>query len=106
MKSLELIAHVGDWKDVYRNVNTGIAFVHDGITGVRHSCHSNIDVSGSISGMKARGYWGKKDRCITCNGNTYNIDTLVIQNDLDRIASEACMCPACKERRLKNGLNK
>ena len=102
MKTLELIAHVGDWKDVYRNVNTGIAFVQDGSTGIQHSCHANIDASGSIRGMKERGYWGKKDRCIKCNGFIYNIDTLVIHDDLDRIASDNCMCQACKERRLKN----
>lgn len=101
-KTLEYVKHIGDYKDLYRNTNTGIAFINDGSTGLRHSCHSNIDASGSIRGMKERGFWGKKDRCIKCNGFIYNIDTLVIHDDLDRIASENCMCQACKARRLKN----
>ena len=100
-KTLELIAHVGDYKDVYRNKTTGIAFIADGSTGLRHSCHANIYDSGSIRGMKARGYWNKKDRCVRSNGFIYNIDTYVVSGELDKIAAQYCLCDACRER--KNG---
>ena len=98
-KTLELIAHVGDYKDVYRNKTTGIAFIADGSTGLRHSCHANIDNSGSIRGMKERGYWNKKDRCVRSNGYIYNIDTFIVTDCLDSIVANYCMCQACIERK-------
>lgn len=99
MKTLSLIAHVGDWQDVYRNTNTGIAFVQDGNTGMRHSCHANISSGGSIRGMKEMGYWGKKDRTVKCNGYIYNVDTYVVTDKLDAVAAEYCQCIGCQDRR-------
>ena len=98
-KTLEIIAHVGDFKDVYRNKTTGIAFVQDASSGCRYSCHSNIDITGSIRGMKSNGYWGKKDRCIKSNGYIYNIDTMIKSDTFEMIAADYCMCAACVERR-------
>ncbi len=40
----------------------GTAWIEDGRTGLGISVHANISSSGSVSDMKARGYWGKKDR--------------------------------------------
>ncbi len=101
MKTLELIAHIGDWKDVYRNVNTGIAFVQDGSTGMRHSCHANIDASGSVRGMKKLGYWGKDDRTVKCNGTIYNVSSYVVSDELDKVAAKYCECIGCLKRKGK-----
>ncbi len=101
MKTLEHIAHVGDYKDVYRNTITGIAFVQDGSTGMRHSCHANIDASGSIRGMKKLGYWGKDDRTVKCNGTIYNVSSYVVSDELDKIAAQYCECIGCLKRKGK-----
>lgn len=95
---------IGDAKpyaDLYRDDRTGIAWVVDGSTGIRHSCHSNIGISGSVRRMKNMGFWGKKDRIRRSNGFNYNIDTFVVIDELDRIAAEYCNCEACLERRAK-----
>lgn len=70
-------------------------------TGLGHSCHPNIDKSGSVIGMKQRGYWNKTDRVVQSHGWKYNIDRFVIDktDKLDLIVSEECMCQACIERR-------
>ena len=94
----KLIGNVSDYQRLYRDDKTGIAWVEDGSTGLGHSCHANIDASGSIRGMKDRGYWGKKDRCVRSHGFIYNIDTYVVSGVLDKIAADACMCEACLER--------
>lgn len=77
---------------LYRDDRTGIAWVEDGTTGMGHSCHPNIDATGSIRGMKKLGYWNAKDRCVRSHGFIYNIDHLVSSDELDRIAAEHCRC--------------
>ena len=99
-KTLELIAHVDDFKDVYRNKTTGIAFVYDASSGCRYSCHSNIDATGSIRGMKSNGYWKKNDRCIRSNGCIYNIDTMIKSDYFEMVAANYCMCESCLERKM------
>ena len=42
-------------------MKNGIATIYDPSTGLIHSCHPNINVTGSIRGMKKLGYWGKND---------------------------------------------
>lgn len=49
---------------LFRDTKTGIAWVEDGASGNAHSCHPNISDSGSIRGMKDRGYWDKKARTV------------------------------------------
>lgn len=51
--------------------------------------------------MKEQGYWKKKDRIVRSHGWAYNIDTLVIDGELDKIVADECRCQACIERRLK-----
>lgn len=97
----EFIREVKSYAKLYRDSKTGIAWIEDGLTGIGHLCHANIDASGSVRGMKKLGYWGKKDRVRRSNGFNYNIDTFVVSGELDKIAAEYCNCEACIERRAK-----
>ena len=97
-----LIRELGDYKTLYRDDNNGIAWIEDGGTGCGYSCHSNIDATGSVRGMKNLGYWRKDDRTARSHGFIYNIDTLVYddKNELEKlIADRECKCAACLERR-------
>lgn len=77
---------------LYRDPKTGIAWVEDGTTGSGHSCHPNISSSGSVRGMKDRGYWGKHDRTVRSHGWIYNIDHVSVSGELDEIARLHCRC--------------
>lgn len=78
---------------------TGIAWVENGKVGCSHSAHPNIDATGSVRGMKNRGYWKKDARTVRTNGYIYNIDSLVVTDEYDQIAADNCTCSACVERR-------
>lgn len=92
---------VGPHAELYRDPKTGIAWVKDGSTGLGHSCHSNIAATGSVSGMKNLGYWGRNDRTVKNHGFIYNIDTFIVneKDPYDMLAAEYCQCEACVERR-------
>lgn len=77
---------------LYRDPKTGIAWVANGESGCGHSAHPNIDATGSIRGMKAQGYWRKADRCIRSHGSIYNIDKLIVSDELDEVARQHCKC--------------
>ena len=77
---------------LYRDTRTGIAWVADGESGCGHSAHPNIDATGSIRGMKERGYWRKDDRAVRSHGFIYNIDSLVVSDTLDQTARDHCRC--------------
>lgn len=96
----QLIRKITPYKTLYRDDKNGIAWIEDGSTGLGHSCHSNIDTSGSVAGMKARGYWGKRDRTVRSHGFIYNVDSVVVTRELDEIAENECRCIGCLERRL------
>ena len=87
-----LIKDLGNYKVLYRDSKTGIAFVENGSTGNTHSCHANIDATGSVRGMKKLGYWRKDSRTARCHGTIYNIDSLVVTDKLDEVAREHCRC--------------
>lgn len=97
----QFIKEVKPYAKLYKDTNTGIAWIEDGSTGCGHSCHANIDSSGSVRGMKSLGYWGKEDRTIRSHGFIYNIDSFVVdkENELDLIVAEHCTCQGCLERR-------
>ena len=84
-----------------RDDSTGIAWIEDTHCGLGHSCHANISVTGSVRGMKDRGYWGQKDRTVSSHGWIYNIDIFIATDDLDKIAADHCQCAACQENREK-----
>lgn len=84
-----------------KDLITGIAWIVNGRTGMSHSCHPNIDVTGSVTGMKNKGFWGKKDRIVRSHGFQYNIDIFDIdkEDELDVLVGNECMCAGCLERR-------
>ena len=88
---------------LHRDDKSGISQIVNSKTGLSHSVHANIDVTGSVTGMKKLGYWKKDARTVRCNGFIYNIDTFVCDDELDKIVAEECRCVACLERRKENG---
>lgn len=87
-----LIKKIGPHAALYRDRKSGIAWVEDGTSGTGHSAHPNIDASGSVAGMKRKGWWGKNDRTVRAHGFIYNIDILHTSDDYDVIAARACQC--------------
>lgn len=87
----ELIQQISEHVALYRDPRTGIAWVEDGTTGCGHSCHPNIDRTGSVRGMKSR-FWGKKDRVVRSHGFIFNIDRLATSDELDELARKHCRC--------------
>jgi hypothetical protein len=67
-----------------------------------HSVHPNIDITGSVRGMKQLGYWDKTDKIVRSHGWQYNISKFVVSNELDKIVAEYCQCEGCKARRNLN----
>lgn len=93
----EITPHV----NLYRDDSNGIAWIENGSTGLCVSVHANIDSSGSVSGMKHRGYWSEDARTVESHGFIYNIDTFVCDklDKLEMIVADECMCDACIQRR-------
>lgn len=91
------------WFKLYRDDRSGIAWIGDGRTGLGISVHANISNTGSVSGMKALGYWGRKDRTVRSHGWIYNIDSFVCNEDnkLEMIVTNECRCQGCIERKLQ-----
>ena len=69
----QFIRNVKPYAKLYRDTTTGIAWIEDGSSGCGWSVHSNIDITGSVRGMKYLGYWGKKDRTVRSHGYIYNL---------------------------------
>jgi hypothetical protein len=87
--------------ELHRDHKTGIAWVEDGSTGMGHSCHPNIDTTGSVAGMKKLGYWRDEARTVRSHGFIYNIDNYVATDELDLVAANECRCQACIVRRAE-----
>lgn len=64
----------------------GVVMIENNTVGCGHSCHPNIDASGSVKGMKNLGYWGKEDETVKAGGFIYNLSSVVITNPLDLLA--------------------
>lgn len=88
------IKDLKDYVTLYRD-DKGIAFVENGSTGNEHSCHANIDVTGSVKGMKKLGYWKPEDVIVRSRGMYYNVSSKVVSDEYDQIASEHCRCEGC-----------
>jgi hypothetical protein len=99
MSKKTFVREIIPYVELHRDMRTGIAWIENGRTGNGHSCHANIDATGSIRGMKKRGYWGRDDRCVKSHGYIYNIDTFVVTDAWDEVAAAECRCAACIERR-------
>lgn len=80
---------------------TGIAWVHDGSTGLRYTVHPNIHYTGKISGMRKHFGWGRYDRIRRFKGYKYNIDILSYNRNskLETELASRCQCEACLERK-------
>lgn len=99
-KTKTFVREVSEYVELHRDPATGIAWVENGKTGLGHSAHPNIDASGSVKGMKSRGYWKPDARTVKSHGFIYNVDRLVVSDELDQLAADECRCVACAERRL------
>jgi hypothetical protein len=88
----EHIREVRPYVHLYRDPKTGIAWIEDGTSGISVSVHPNIDSTGSIRGMRDRGYWGKKDRTVRSHGWIYNIDRIVASSPDERLVASVCDC--------------
>ena len=97
----QFIREIEPYKNLYRDNKNGIAWIEDGSTGLGISVHPNMDKSGSVIGMKNRGFWDKSDRIVQSHGWKYNIDRFVCnkKDKLEMIVANECMCQACVERR-------
>ncbi len=93
-----LITELQPYVKLYRDNNTGIAWVEDGTTGLGHSAHPNISASGSVKGMKTLGYWDKTDATVRSHGFIYNISKTVVTDELDKVAATYCQCAMCSHK--------
>lgn len=102
----QFIRRIKEHVNLYRDDKSGIAWIEDGRTGLKISVHANIHSSGSVTGMKNLGYWGKRDRSVRSHGWIYNIDSFVCDKDnkLEMIVANECRCQGCIERRMENAV--
>jgi len=84
--------HLAPRITLYWDDQTGIAWVEDYRTGQGHAAHPNIKRPRTAVDMQRRGYWGKDERTVECQGFTYNIDRLLIEEPLDDVARQHCRC--------------
>ena len=48
------------------------------LSEAEQACHPSIHYTGSVSGMKERGYWGKNDVCVKCGNYIYNLSIVLL----------------------------
>src|SRR5690625_3869419 len=94
--SKTLIKEIKPYIELHRDEKTGIAWVENGSTGNGHSAHPNIDASGSVKGMKQRGYWRQDDKTVRSHGYIYNVSKVVVSDEYDQIAKDNCHCVGCR----------
>lgn len=99
--SKRLVTQISPHVQLFRDTSTGIAWVEDGTSGQGHSAHPNIDITGSVKGMKQLGYWHPNDRVVESHGFHYNITKIVLDSEFDRIAQHACLCDVCAEHKAR-----
>lgn len=90
---------LGEYQELFRDTKTGIAWIEDGSTGNGHSAHPNIDATGSVKGMKQRGWWDRDAITVRSHGFIYNVSAVSCGDDLDGIAKEYCQCQGCNKYR-------
>lgn len=85
---------------LYRDPDTGIAWIEDGETGTGISVHPSIDDSGSLAGMRKL-HWGDTAKVVRFRGFYYNLSSFVAQKDskYDQIVANECRCEDCRIRR-------
>jgi hypothetical protein len=78
---------------IKRCVTHGIAVVEDGSSAI--TAHPNIHGSGSVAGMRDRGWWDGTDVTVRCHGWIYNVSQIVGASEMDKLAQEECRCGGC-----------
>lgn len=53
--------------------------------GMEHCAHPNIDKTGSVKGMKSRGFWREEDKIYSKGGYHFNMSKVTFSDDLDRL---------------------
>lgn len=86
------IKEIKPYIELHRCPRTGIAWVENGSTGTGHSAHPSICSTGSVKGMKNRGYWNKEDQAVKTSGYIYNISRSFVSDEYDEIARQHCQC--------------
>jgi len=89
---IEKLKEIKPYVGLFRNSETGIAFVHDGESGIYHSPHPK----------RAHGWCrplGYEGRAVSSEGFDYYIDIFSVGTEYDNIAADHCQCHACVERR-------
>lgn len=76
----------------------GLVVIGDGGVGLGHSCHPCIDSTGSVAGMKDRGWCEKHDHVVDAFGFKWNVDKFSARSGLDWVAAELCYCQGEHER--------
>lgn len=64
----------------------GIVSIENGSVGIGHSCHPNIDVTGSLTGMRQRYQSWREGKIVRAGGFYYNKSSIVISDPLDLLA--------------------
>lgn len=100
------IKDVDKYVHLYRDDNTGVAWVVDGRSGCVHSVHPNIHYTGSIRGMKRQGIWKHSDVVVKAWVYKYNISVLAYDKDdlYDVVAFNECQCRMCLKRKYNQML--
>jgi hypothetical protein len=62
-----------------------IVTIENNSVGIGHSAHPNIDITGSVTGMKKLGYWAKDDVIVKSKGYYYNISKVSISDPIDAL---------------------
>src|SRR5580693_6044186 len=93
-----LLREIAPRVTLHRDPVTGIAWCEDRTTGIAHSAHPNIDASGSVEGMIAKGYWRTDARPVRARGFLYDVSASVVTTELDAIADAACQCGGVHRR--------
>lgn len=86
-------------KKIFEDEATGIAWMHDGSSGMDISIHPSIDASGSIQGMKQSGRWKKEDIIRKANGYYFNISKTVCDSKEDMAVARHCNCETCTKKK-------
>ena len=91
MNGKDLLKTINPHIKVFRDRDTGLAYVNNGLTGGRYTCHPNIDESGSVEGMIFQG-WDKDDVIVEVSGFLYNISKYVVIDPFEKEAAKFCNC--------------
>ena len=70
------------------NKKKGIIGIKNYSQGFMNIAHPNIDSSGSVSGMKKLGYWGKTDKIEKVFGCNVNKSKIVISDEIDNFIAK------------------